>query len=95
MKEYLRLHPDRAQLIEEFSRMTPPRIIPLKGPDKLLGLIDSSIQKQEDSVRQNLEQQMNKAQNPSVNLELNPPNTDQQQKEGPVIVERTDKGEKI
>ena len=54
LKESLRLYPDRAQLIEEFSRMTPPRIIPLKGPDKLLGLIDSSIQKQEDSVRRKL-----------------------------------------
>jgi hypothetical protein len=38
---------------------------------------------------------MNEAQNPSVNLELNPSNNDQQQKEAPVIVERSDKGEKI
>jgi hypothetical protein len=73
--------------------MTPPRII--KGatrfpesPDKILELLDASR-------RRKLGQEMNDAQTPSVNLELNPPNNDQQQKEAPVIVERSDKGEKI
>ena len=85
LKEYLKVRPDRAQLIENFLNMTPPRIIRgatrfPESPEKLLGLIDSSIKRK-------LGQEIDDAQNPSVNLKLNPPNTDQQQKEAPVVIE--------
>ena len=89
-----------ARLLREkrniMSRMGSP------NRNSVLNLLNSLEEKQKANdpfsnldVSSLLQQEINDAQKPSVNLELNPPNTDQQQKEAPVIVERSDKGEKI
>ena len=93
LKEYFKARPDRQQVIDDFFSSPPPRIIkgatkfPSGGPTKLLGLIDASLKNAKDElVPSNLEREMNLAQNPSVNMQLNQANKDQQQQLAPVLV---------
>ena len=90
---------DRKKQNEEVGRLLREKrniMARMGSPNKnsVLNLLNSLEEKQKASdpfsnlnVSSLLQQEINDAQKPSVNLELNPPNTDQQQKEGPVIVE--------